>query len=295
MRYDTAIIGSGPGGVSAAITLSIRNKNVVIISSSRSSDKMRKAHQILNYPGFPNVSGEELADSLERHVNSLDVKYIDKKAGTVYSMGEYFAIDCGDPAGPVEASTLILATGVVNGKPLPGESEYLGRGVSYCATCDAMLYRNKAVAVIGYSAKEESEAEFLSEVCSEVSYFPVYKNEPDPVFSSDKIRVIKEAPVSVSAAAEGNRRLSVETDEGSHPFDGVFILRDAISPSGLIPGIETEGPHVKVDRTMATNIPGCFACGDITGEPYQYIKAAGEGNVAALSAVKYLNALKYKK
>ena len=81
----------------------------------------------------------------------------------------------------------------------------------------------------------------------------------------------------------------MKTAEGAYVADGVFVLREAIAPSQLVPGLETEGGHVKVDRNMAASIPGVFACGDVTGTPYQYIKAAGEGNIAALSAVKYLD------
>ena len=89
---------------------------------------------------------------------------------------------------------------------------------------------------------------------------------------------------------EGGR--VVRTAEGEYPADGVFVLREAIAPSRLVPGLETEAGHVKVDRSMRASIPGVFACGDVTGAPYQYIKAAGEGNVAALSAVKYLDEMK---
>ena len=84
------------------------------------------------------------------------------------------------------------------------------------------------------------------------------------------------------------------TDSGEVSVDGVFILRESVAPSQLVPGLETEDNHVKVNRKLETSIPGCFACGDITGTPYQYIKAAGEGNVAALSAVAYLDEKKRK-
>ena len=85
------------------------------------------------------------------------------------------------------------------------------------------------------------------------------------------------------------------TTGSAYDLDGVFFLRESVSPGQLVPGLEMDEGHVKVDRSMKTNIPGCFACGDITGQPYQYIKAAGEGNVAALSAVSYLDALRRAK
>ena len=114
-------------------------------------------------------------------------------------------------------------------------------------------------------------------------YFPVY---PEDVRLPAGVRVIRERVEGI--AEQAGRRLVV-TAGGSYPADGVFVLREAVAPGQLVPGLETEGPHVKVDRRMAASIPGVFACGDLTGTPYQYIKAAGEGNVAALSAAQYLD------
>jgi len=280
-RYDIAVIGTGPGGISAAITGTIRNKKVLLLGSKDLSAKMSKAHEIQNYPGFPAVKGAELAAAMQRHLDQLGIAVTEKRINAVYAMGDYFTLQSGEEM--IEASTVILATGVVQGKPLPGEEAWLGRGVSYCATCDAALYRGKPVAVVGYNPREEAEAAFLSEVCSEVLYFPVYKDETHLPAS---VRVIREKVLGIEA--DGNRR-AVVTENGKYPTDCVFVLREAVAPGQLVPGLETEGAHVKADRKMATSIPGCFACGDITGTPYQYIKAAGEGNVAALSAVSYLD------
>jgi thioredoxin reductase (NADPH) len=167
-----------------------------------------------------------------------------------------------------------------------GEDENLGRGVSYCATCDAPLYRGKTAAVIGYSPREEAEAAFLSEVCSEVSYFPMYKEETS---LPEKVRVIREKVTGI--AQEDGRRI-VQTEKGTYAADGVFVLREAVAPDTLVPGLEADGPHVRVNRKMETSLPGVFACGDLTGTPYQYIKAAGEGNVAAISAAAYIDTKK---
>ena len=198
-----------------------------------------------------------------------------------YNLGDYYGLQGAETI--YEASTLILATGMIPGKLLPGEEALLGRGVSYCATCDAALYRGKTVAVIGYSPKEEHEAAFLSEIAACVNYFPMYQEiESLP----ESVRVIREKPLELR---QENGLRQVVTAENQYGFDGVFILRDSISPGQLVPGLEIENNHVKVDRTMATNLPGCFACGDVVGLPYQYIKSAGEGNVAALSAAAYLD------
>ncbi len=283
-RYDIAVIGTGPGGISSAITATIRNKKVLLLGSKDLSEKMTKAREIQNYPGFPAVSGAELAAAMKRHLDQLGIRVTEKRINAVYAMDGYFVLQSGEDM--IEATAVILATGVVQGKPLPGETEMLGHGVSYCATCDAALYRGKPVAVIGYSPREEAEAVFLREICSEVFYFPVYQEE---VHLPDSVQIIRE---KVTGIERDHDRRIVVTEAGNYPADCVFILREAVAPGQLVPGLATEGAHVTVNRKMETSIPGCFACGDLTGTPYQYIKAAGEGNVAALSAVGYLDRLK---
>ena len=279
-RYDIAIIGTGPAGVSAALTAKNRNKTILLLGSRQMSEKVAKAHEIRNYPGLPFVKGEELAEAFRNQLDRMEIPVTEQRIGAVYAMGDYFALQAGEEM--LEAKTVILATGVVSAKPLPGEEALLGRGVSYCATCDAPLYRGRAAAVIGYSPREESEAAFLSEVCSRVIYFPMYPGETD---LPDKVEVIREKPAEILKAENG---LKVKTEEGEYAADGVFVLREAVAPAQLVPGLETDGAHVKVNRKMETNLPGVFACGDLAGTPYQYVKAAGEGNVAALSAAAYI-------
>ena len=279
-RYDIAIIGTGPAGVSAALTAKNRNKTILLLGSRQMSEKVAKAHEIRNYPGLPFVKGEALAEAFRDQLDRMEIPVTEQRIGAVYAMGDYFALQAGEEM--LEAKTVILATGVVSAKPLPGEEALLGRGVSYCATCDAPLYRGRAAAVIGYSPREESEAAFLSEVCSRVTYFPMYPGEPD---LPDRVEVIREKPAEILKAENG---LKVKTEEGEYAADGVFVLREAVAPAQLVPGLETDGAHVKVNRKMETNLPGVFACGDLAGTPYQYVKAAGEGNVAALSATAYL-------
>ena len=279
-RYDIAIIGTGPAGVSAALTAKNRNKSILLLGSRQMSEKVAKAHEIRNYPGLPFVKGEEMAAAFRDQLDRMEIPVTEERIGAVYAMGDYFALQAGE--GMLEARTVILATGVVTAKALPGEETLLGRGVSYCATCDAPLYRGRTIAVIGYSPREEAEAAFLSGVCSKVMYFPVY---PEDTNLPDTVEVIREKPMEILKAETG---LTVKTAVGAYPADGVFVLREAVAPAQLVPGLETDGGHVKVNRRMETNLPGLFACGDITGTPYQYVKAAGEGNVAAISAAAYI-------
>ena len=285
-RVEIAIIGTGPGGVSAALTACNRNKRILLLGSREMSSKVAKAHEIRNYPGLPFVSGADMAEAFRSQLEQMGIEITEKRVGAVYAMGDYFALQTGEEM--IEAETVILATGVVQAKPLPGEEELLGRGVSYCATCDAPLYRGKTAAVVGYSPSEEKEAAFLSEVCAKVLYFPMYREEPDLPGS---VEIIREKVTGI-AQAEGRR--VVKTENGEYPADGVFVLREAVAPGQLVPGLETEGAHVKVNRSMETSLPGVFACGDITGTPYQYVKAAGEGNVAAISAAAYIERKKRK-
>ena len=151
-RVDIAVIGSGPAGVSAAITAKLRGKSLLLFGSRELSDKIGKAHKIQNYPGLPDVTGQELRGAFQRHLDAMGITVTEARVNAVYAMGDYFAVQTAGET--YEATTVVLATGVVQGKALPGEEEYLGRGVSYCATCDAPLYRGKAVAVIGSNRME---------------------------------------------------------------------------------------------------------------------------------------------
>ena len=284
MIYDAAVIGTGPAGVSAALTATNRNKSILLLGSRQMSEKVVKAHEIRNYPGLPAVKGEELAAAFRNQLDSMGIPVTEKRVGAVYAMGDYFALQIGEEM--AEARAVILATGVVQANPLPGEKELLGRGVSYCATCDAPLYRGKTAAVIGYSPREEAEAAFLSEVCAKVIYFPMYREEPA---LPESVQVIRE---KVTGILQEDGKRTVQTENGAYAADGVFVLREAVAPDTLVPGLEADGPHVRVNRKMETSLPGVFACGDLTGTPYQYIKAAGEGNVAAISAAAFVDTLR---
>ena len=285
-RYDIIIIGAGPAGMEAALTAKARNKKFLLLGKSGISDKVSKAHEVKNFLGLPNVTGESMSKAFLNHLEQMGIPVTPGRVVNAYNMGNYYVLLMADNS-QIECTALIIATGVNFGKPFPGEEEFLGKGVSYCATCDAVFYKNKKVAVLAYSKEEEAEAEFLAENCSQILYFPQYKGEVS--FSKENIQVIAEKPQSVA----GDKKVtSLVTDKNTYAVDGIFILRESVAPSKLLSGLQMEGNHIATDRSMKTNLPGCFACGDITGTPYQYIKAAGEGNVAALSAVAYIDSLK---
>lgn len=283
MRYDIAIIGTGPAGISAAITAKLRNKNIILFGNKDLSDKINKAHSIKNYTGLPNVTGEELATALKNHLNDLDIEITEKRVNAVYSMGEYFALQVGKEM--IESKSLIIATGVTTSKTLENEDEFLGRGVSYCATCDAHFCKGKDVAVIAYTKEAEEDALFLSEVCSSIKYFPLYDISNEIFDKNGNIQIIKDKPIGFAGNMKAEK---IICENSSYDAFSTFVVRNNISADKLVPGLKTDGTHIIVDLQMETNIKGLFACGDIAGKPYQYIKSAGQGNIAALSAVAYL-------
>lgn len=288
-RYDIIIIGTGAAGISAAITAKQRNKSFLLVGSRKLGDKLQKAELIRNYPGLPEVSGPELAAAFTKHLAAMEIEITEKRAAAVYAMGEYFAVQLDTDM--VECTSVILAAGVTLGRALPGEVEFLGRGVSYCATCDAPLYKGKKVIILGYNKEAEAEAEFLGELAAEVVYFPMYKG--DIAFSGQNISIVRD--ISRDMEIFGAMKVQgLRTPQATYKADGIFVLRDSIAPGQLVPGLAIKNNHVEVDLQMQTNLPGVFACGDIAGQPYQYVKAAGQGNVAALSAVAWVDKLKKK-
>ena len=283
-RFDIGIIGSGPGGLSAAINGKIRNKSVIVFGNPDLSMKVVKASRINNYLGFNNVTGEELKASFEEHIKAMDINIVNERINNVYAMGEYFALMVKDKI--YEAKTVILATGIEYTKPFKGEEEYIGKGVGYCATCDAPLYKGKVVTIVGYNKEAEEEANYVSELASKLYYIPMYKEELN---LNPSITVVRDIPLEIQGE---DRVTKLIMKNNTIETDGIFLLRDSIAPGQLVPGLRIEDNHIFVDRNMNTSIPGCFAAGDCVGRPYQYIKAAGEGLIAALGAASYIDSKK---
>ena len=278
--YDIAIIGGGPAGVSAALNAKILNKSFIWFSSRATSRKVEKAEQIKNYPGLPDISGEQLAWALKHHADSMGIGLCEEVVTGVYETDGKFTLLAGDK--DYEAKTVILCLGVEAAKPVLGEEEFLGRGISYCATCDGMLYKGKNIAVICTDKRFEHEVEYLCSIAHTCAVIPLYREYE---IKAKNAEIILKAPVKYT----GDMRVrEVHFKDGKIGVDGVFILKGAISPSTLVHGLKVEEGHITVDRACVTNIPGIFAAGDCTGRPYQYAKAVGEGNIALHSAVEYL-------
>lgn len=280
--FDVIVVGGGPAALSAALNLKIRNKSFLLLGGNEKVTGLMKAPQVDNYLGLPGISGADLLDSFKRHVEEMRIEIKKEKVYNILNMGDYFSINAGNEF--FDASSIIIATGHAKAKYVGGEREYLGRGVGYCATCDGPLYRNKPIAIISENEEGEEEANFLSEICSEVYYIPQYKTEPK---LKSNIKLVEEKVVEIKG--DSGKVVSLLTDKQELKVDAVFIIRNVIPVSQLVDGLEIEEGSIKVDKSMATNIEGVFACGDCTGKPYQIAKAVGEGSIASLSAVKFLD------
>ena len=279
-RYDLAILGCGPAGLSAAINATIRNKKVIVIGSDVCSPPLHKAQKINNYLGIPEGSGGDLLQKFMDHAVIMDIEIINNKATAINEADGGYNILVGDEV--VTTRALIIATGIPYRATLPREDFFLGKGLGYCATCDGPIYRNKDVLIIGHGEEAETEANFMAEICSKVYYLPLYKE----VGELDKrIEIVNAKP----AAIVGNEFVEgLELKDGkSIKVEGIFVLGGETAPDRLVPGLEISNNHIAVNRNQETNLPGVFAAGDCTGPPYQVAKSVGEGQVAGLNASKY--------
>ena len=278
--YDAVIIGSGPAGLSAAINLKLHEKDFIWFGSRDYSDKVEKSEKIANYPGLGLIPGAELNARFDAHAKEMGLEPVDKKVTNVMPADGYLMVLAENEV--YETKTLLLATGVLTAKSYEGEDELLGRGVSYCATCDGFLYKGKTIAVFCGAPRYEHEVEYLAGIAEKV-----YLSAGYPNCGVDLQNVEKVAPVR--AVQGGMKVAQIMLHDGTEiPVDGLFILRNAVAPGTLVPGLATDGPHIVVDRKQRTNVPGVYAAGDCTGRPYQIAKAVGEGNVAAHEMLDYM-------
>lgn len=278
---DVAIIGSGPAGLSAALNLKLHNKSVVWFGAGTLSDKVEKSECIANYPGYGKISGHELNEKFKAQIAEEGLEIIDKKVTNISKTRSKFMVLADNDI--YEVKSVLLATGAVSAKGFEQEEEYLGRGVSYCATCDGFLYPEKTIAVFCGTKKYEHEVEYLAGIAAKVYLFTPYKD------SDIKLPNVEVLPAPIKAVKGGMKINAVVLTDGTEvPVDGFFVLRTSVAPATLVSGLAMDGPHIQADRQCKTNKEGIFAAGDCTGRPYQITKAVGEGNIAAHSVIEYL-------
>ncbi|HHX60888.1 MAG TPA: NAD(P)/FAD-dependent oxidoreductase [Epulopiscium sp.] len=283
---DIAIIGAGPAGLSAGINGVIRNKKVQVIGKNPNTSYLYKAEKVDNYLGIHDVTGPEMVDQFVKHALDMGVEIVEGRVLEIFPMGDYYALNVNNNF--IEAKTVIIANGLGKAKSMPGEKEFLGKGVSYCATCDGMLYRDKTVILIGETEEAEEDANYLQEVTEKAYYIPLYKDIKNV---HKDVEILRGKPKKVF----GEQVVAGLTlDDIDIEAQGVFIAKETTPISQILGGLELEKNSIKVSRQMETNMPGIYAAGDCTGRPYQVSKAVGEGVVAALQAVSYLHKMGIK-
>ena len=292
---NIVIIGAGPAGISAALYAARGNMNPLVINNGIGA--LEKAEKIENYYGLEQpLSGKELCERGIAQAKALGVRILDAE---VLGISGFDTFTVKTTAGDFDTVSVILATGGKRSAPkIPGLKEFEGRGVSYCAVCDAFFYRGKEVAVVGNGDFALHEAEELRNVTQDVT---IYTDGKEPEFS-------REHPIAVNTmkiqAIEGDDKVSgllmqsdiaaqdAEAPENSfYPADGVFVALGTAGSTEIARQMGAEisdKGNIKTDEEMATTIPGLFAAGDCTGGLLQVSKAVYEGSMAAISAGKYV-------
>ncbi len=300
--FDVIIIGAGPAGISAALYARRANLSVLVLHAGIGS--LEKARKIENYYGFPaGISGEELYRNGISQAENLGVKILQKEATEIRINGD-FSFTVSDGKIGFSAKSVVIATGSKKLKPkIKGIEEFEGKGVSYCAVCDAFFYRNKNVAVIGNGKFAVSEAKELSNVASNVSILTDGKGtgEIERILKEEKIsgkftldiRKIKEIKGDENGKVSG-----IIFDDGSEmKTDGIFVALGKAGAADFAKklGLALKGDSIWTNEKAETNIPGVFACGDAAAGLLQVSKSVYEGAKAGLQATEFIRKSKESK
>ena len=283
--FDAVIIGAGPAGISASLYLKRASKNVLVLYYGES--QLEKAHKIDNYYGFKDgISGKDLyLDGITQAKNlSIEVKNEEVLNVKILDINKY---EVETTSGSYETSNVIIATGNKKLRPnVKGILDFEGRGVSYCAICDGFFFRKKKVVVIGNGNYALHEARDLSNVTDNITILtngePSKMKDTNYPVDTRKISEIRGEEVVKEVIFDDGSKMDIE---------GVFI---ALGTSGGVDyakklGVLLDKDNFKVNENMETNVPGIYACGNLTGGLLQVNKAVYEGAVAALSIVNKLN------
>ena len=285
--YDIIIIGAGPAGISASLYAKRANMNVLVIYKGTSN--LENATKIENYYGFPDgITGQDLYNSGIMQAKNLGVDFRVSEVTSIEYQQDCFNVKT--PENEYNAKSVIISTGNKKLKPnIKGINEFEGKGISYCAICDGFFYRNKKVAVIGSGEFAFSEAKMLSNVVKDITIL-TNGEQIKSVRNNFKINTKK---IKKIVGSEKVEKIVFE-DLTEIDIDGIFIALGEAGANDFAKtlGIITENDNIKVNENMETNVPGVFACGNITGGLLQVSKAVYEGAKAGLSAVKYVKEIK---
>lgn len=305
-KYDVIVIGAGPGGMTAALYASRANLSVLMLDRGIYGGQMNNTAEVENYPGFKSILGPDLAKEMFESSTQFDAEYAYGNVEDV-SVDDNGVKTIKTDSDTFETNALIIATGSQYKKlGVPGEQEYGGRGVSYCAVCDGAFFKNRDVVVVGGGDSAIEEGSYLSQLVKEVNVvhrrdkLRAQKILQDRAFENPKMKFTWDT-VLIGIEGDGKKVTSVKTmnkktgDEENVSVDGVFIY------VGLVPmtepfqnlGITDEQGWIVTNENMATKIPGVFAIGDVRKKELRQITTAvGDGGIAGQGAYSYLETLK---
>lgn len=283
MTYDVIIVGNGPAGLSAALYTSRANLKTLVIG--KDDGALTKADKIENYFGMPEpVSGLTLVENTKKQVRALGAELLEDEIFHISRMDD---LVLQGQKGSYEAKAVLLATGAARQTvKLPGLSKLEGRGVSYCAVCDAFFYRGRKVGILGNGDYAVHELAELLPVVGEAILLtdgkPLHGQAPEGVTVMEK----------KLTAVTGEEQVEGVTFENGEilSLDGLFVALGSAGAADLARkiGAMTDGKNIRVDETFATNVPGLYAAGDCTGGLLQIAKAVGDGANAAMSMIRFV-------
>lgn len=303
---NVIIIGSGPAGFTAGLYAARANLSPLLITGNEYGGQVSITYDIENYPGFPeSLSGPDLVEKFKQQAEKFGTRVEFDYVSEIIVDQHPFVVRTQN-GNEYQTRSIIVSTGA---RPryleVPGEKEYTGKGVSYCATCDGFFFRGKDVIVVGGGDSAAEEALFLTRYASRVrilhrrDQFRASKILQDRVFANEKIEVVWNTVVTEIEGEGGSvtgvkTRNTVTGEEGYLDTDGVFIFVGHLPNNELFPGkleLDEDG-HLITDRKMRTNVPGIFAAGEIQDKVFKQVATSvGQGCAAAMSATRFLEEL----
>jgi len=302
MVYDVIVIGAGPAGLAAGIYGKRAGYNILVLdTSSISGGQILNTYEVDNYPGIPGVSGTELAYAMKKHCEKLGVEFVRGRVSSIVDNGEIKELITKKEN--FQTKTVIIATGATNRKlGCPGEDEFSGMGVSYCATCDGAFFKDKVVAVVGGGDVALEDAAYLARTCKKV--YLIHRRDEfrgavvlqNQIKSLDNVELVLDSTVESIIGNDSVEKLLIKnkkTDEEKElEVEGVFIAVGTVPNTKTISGLPSldDRGYIIAGETCETNIPGVFAAGDVrTKQLRQVITATADGANAITSITNYLN------
>ena len=295
--YDVIVVGAGPAGMSAAGYAARAGYDVLLLDAAAPGGQLMFIDQIENYPGFESISGFALAEKMESQASAFGVEIEYGEVTSLRKSDDGFTVSTSD--GDVRARAVILAMGARHRHlDVPGEEEYSGRGVSYCATCDGPFFKGRRVVVVGGGDTALTDAVYLSRLCSSVKLvhrrneFRAQKAIQDKMKACVNIQTVTPHTIK-EILGDGEKVTGVVLDDGSTiETDGIFIFTGIVPNSQIVKGLVEldDAGFVMTDAMMRTSLEGMYAVGDLRTTPFrQVVTAAGDGAVAAHMADEYLS------